>query len=405
MNFDSFFNSEAVALPRGGCDDLKDDFGSYLNRIFKDYLFQLDQLDDRAFPDASLFVKNSKEQILNLAASISTAVQLYLGGSPLDAYEEVDRLLRSLDLKSVVTELSVDAPPINLTDPFSVLRASIFHPSFYRIRLERNGFLNPDRRGIFHVPFEKRRLVGNQRYSIPGLPCLYLGDSVWICWEELHRPAFDSVWVSRFRLSEPVSVLDFQFPPHHIWRIFDSLQKGAPNASDRSSEAALKAHFTVDFLKSYIIRWPLIAACSIKCESQDSTFYPEYIIPQMLLQWVIKNKNVDGIRYFSVRTPAQGRHIYAHSNLVFPTRTYSASGHCVYLKRKFSLTEPISWELLEATNFGERIGIVDRSANPFAFVQANRDLVLGYSQTTFAKIEEKLEHIESMQNYSRAVDA
>lgn len=28
---------------------------------------------------------------------------------------------------------------------------------------------------MFHIPYDKRNLVGNQRYSLSGLPCLYLG--------------------------------------------------------------------------------------------------------------------------------------------------------------------------------------------------------------------------------------
>jgi hypothetical protein len=123
----------------------------------------------------------------------------------------------------------------------------------------------------------------------------------------------------------------------------------------------------------------------------------------MLLQWVIRKQEVDGIRYFSVRTPSDVRHIYGHSNLVFPARTYSSSGHCVYLSKKFCLTEPISWELLEATNLGEKRVLPDQSPNRFAFVQAGRDLQLSYSQTAFSLIEDKLEEIGKRPNCSRSV--
>jgi hypothetical protein len=403
LDLETFFNSDAVALPRGGFDDSKGDFGAYLNEVFKGYLSQLELLHDPAFHEIASFANKSKGPISEFASSISTSVQLYLGGNPLAAYEEIDLLLRNLDLRHFLTDLSVDTSSINLSDPFSVLRASIFHPAFYRIRSERYGFVDPDRRDIFHVPFEKRRLVGNQRYSIPGLPCLYLGSSVWICWEELQRPAFDSVWVSRFRLAAPVRMLDFQFPPGHVWRIFDALQKGAPNASDHSSEEALRTRFGIDFLKSYIRCWPLIASCSVRSASQVGAFCPEYIVPQMLLQWVISKREVDGIRYFSVRTPSGAPYIYAHSNLVFPARTYSGSGYCAYLREKFCLTEPISWELLEAANLGEKNVLPLRSPNRFAFVQASRDIQLGYSQTTFSLIEDKLEEIENKPNCSRTV--
>lgn len=404
LDLETFFNSDAVALPRRGFDDSKADFGSYLNDVFKGYLSQVALLDDPSYPDIVSFAKDSSLQIADLAASILTAVHSYLCGNPLVAYDEVDRMLQDLNLSSFLTDLQPSLSPLDPRDPFSIPLASIFQPAFYRIRAERNEFMEPDRRDIFHVPFEKRRHVGNQRYSITGLPCLYLGSSLWVCWEELGRPAFDSVWVSRFRLAESIKILDFQFPPHHVWRIFDALQKGAPNAMVRVAEERLKASVNLEFLKSYLLLWPLIASCSIRPETQGCSFCPEYILSQALLQWVVKGQSLDGIRYFSVRTPPKGRHIYAHSNLVLPTRTYSKSGVCSHLRKRFHLTAPISWELLEAINLGEQIPDANASANPFAFVQANQDLPLGYSQTTFSRIEKKLEQIESMGGCSREVE-
>lgn len=41
---------------------------------------------------------------------------------------------------------------------------------------------------MFHVPFEKRHLIPTSRFSLPGLPCLYLANSIYTCWEELDRP-------------------------------------------------------------------------------------------------------------------------------------------------------------------------------------------------------------------------
>jgi hypothetical protein len=403
LNLKTFFNSDAVALPIRGRDDAEEDFVKQLDSIFLAYTSELPMLDDPAFPEIAVFVREVGGKIADLTISISTAVRLYLSGNPLAAYEVIDLLLQNLDLKQFITNLSVETSPINLSDPFSLLRASIFHPVFYRIRSERIGFADPGRCDIFHVPFEKRRLVGNQRYSIPGLPCLYVGSSLWICWEELQRPAFDSVWVSRFRLASPVKILDFQFPPQQIWRIFDAFQQAAPNALDHTSEEALKSRFSIDFVKAYILCWPLIASCSVRSSTHVGNFRPEYIVPQMLLQWVTRKLEVDGIRYFSVRTPSGGPYVYAHSNLVFPARTYSSSGYCEYLSKKFSLTVPISWELLEATNLGEKRVLPDQSPNRFAFVQASRDLLLGYSQTAFSVIEDKLEEIEKRPNCSRSV--
>ena len=55
---------------------------------------------------------------------------------------------------------------------------------------------------MFHIPYDKRNLVGNQRYSLFGLPCLYLGGSSYICWEELGRKDFSTTNYSGYSLKK-----------------------------------------------------------------------------------------------------------------------------------------------------------------------------------------------------------
>ncbi|MFW1494652.1 hypothetical protein ACEV9S_24505, partial [Vibrio parahaemolyticus] len=50
--------------------------------------------------------------------------------------------------------------------------------------------------------------------------------------------------------------------------------------------------------------WPLIAACSIRVKNPSDNFKPEYIIPQLLLQWARDYKSIDGIRYTSTHIEA-----------------------------------------------------------------------------------------------------
>ena len=55
---------------------------------------------------------------------------------------------------------------------------------------------------MFHIPYDKRNLVGNQRFSLSGLPCLYLGGSSYICWEELGRKDLSSTNYCGYSLKE-----------------------------------------------------------------------------------------------------------------------------------------------------------------------------------------------------------
>ena len=54
-----------------------------------------------------------------------------------------------------------------------------------------------------------------------------------------------------------------------------------------------------NYLLKYIYTYPLRAACSLVVKHPDGKFIEEYIIPQLLLQWVINDEDFDGIRYES----------------------------------------------------------------------------------------------------------
>ncbi|MFW8247620.1 hypothetical protein ACOIDW_27415, partial [Klebsiella pneumoniae] len=53
-----------------------------------------------------------------------------------------------------------------------------------------------EREEIFHIPFTERQNVSAQRYSVAGLPCLYLGTSLYVCWQEMNKPDFDKLYLS-----------------------------------------------------------------------------------------------------------------------------------------------------------------------------------------------------------------
>lgn len=63
---------------------------------------------------------------------------------------------------------------------------------------------------MFHIPITMRRQVGTERYSIPGYPCLYLGNSIYVCWEEMNRPLMSSCWVSRLKNTEELELEELE---------------------------------------------------------------------------------------------------------------------------------------------------------------------------------------------------
>jgi hypothetical protein len=256
------------------------------------------------------------------------------------------------------------------------------------------------RKDIFHVPFESRNLVQNQRYSIAGLPCLYLGSSIWICWEELGRPDLNSVFVSRFRFSEKTTVLDFQLTPSRAWQLYENIIKNIASTAPMPRIQELKKRYDEGFISAYIIFWPLIAACSVRVGDRKGSFFSQYIVPQLLLQWVTKQAKVDGIRYFSTRASLPDS--YVNTNYVFPSRDIQPVGRCSVLKRKLQLSLPLPWELLQMVNpqqesfsyFGNRGGII----------QVAEALSMPYGRTDFFEAELRINNLDEQYSMTGPVE-
>jgi len=107
-------------------------------------------------------------------------------------------------------------------------------------------------------------------------------------------------------------------------------------------------------LYHYFMTWPLIACCSVIVKDYSQSFKPEYIIPQLLLQWIREIEYIDGIQFNST-------HINFHaskskgdfSNLVLPVKENRETGFCSKLLDMFHMTESISWQLKEAAIGGQ----------------------------------------------------
>ena len=110
---------------------------------------------------------------------------------------------------------------------------------------------------------------------------------------------------------------------------------------------------------AYLLWYPLIASCSFIRINKNDPFAAEYIIPQLLMQWVrnemgnstnhINNtsdteheyEQLVGIRYFSCASVKASNMGF---NYVFPTSGRQKSNslpYCPVLAKAFSLTEPV----------------------------------------------------------------
>lgn len=240
--------------------------------------------------------------------SIEKTVKAYLEGDILSAYNSFYYRWRYLCKEK-------------FTDHNSLIQLKPNDKVYYRVRSDETQLSK--KLDFFHVPFQLRGLLGNNRYSISGYPCLYLASSLYSCWEETRRPALNKFQVVAYKSCESLSVLDMRL---------------APDINTSNKE------------EGYLMILPYILASSIRTHNDSSRFKPEYIIPQLMLHSVVKSikdskVKYDGILFTSTRRNMSFcKDLSLCDNYVFPVKTCRKAGYCNELVKMFVCTDPISYE-------------------------------------------------------------
>jgi hypothetical protein len=319
-----FFEHDAVQFPleRGN-----QDFQAFVDQRLTAYLDLIRNM--KPGDNITTAIKHDLARIEELCRLLAEAIREYLAGLPHRAYG------RLRDGITAVRDAFETRIVTNVTHQFL--------NELYRMRREKETGRAFTKGEMFHVPFQERHKVIRQRYSIPGLPCVYLGGSIFICWEELGRPSLDSVHLARFQPApgQSISVLDFMARPKHI---AEGLRL-TPGANDDPEEKA-KFH-------GFALVWPLMATAAIRRRHDDAPFIAEYIVPQLILQWITAETDpaLDAIAYSSVRCRMHVYYPAAIANLVFPAKTIVPSGFCPGLVQKLALTVPVPWQVLARVDY------------------------------------------------------
>lgn len=136
---------------------------------------------------------------------------------------------------------------------------------------------------MLHLPYSMRSKTGNYRFSIPGLPSLYLGNSSYACWLELGLPS-----ASEFNVS-PVALDGKQ-------RIF--------NLVIMNRDHHLLNDYSADKVHSWLKLLIFMVATSYRVKEKNRTFKSEYNISQSIML-ACKSYGLDGIAYYSKRVEDQ----------------------------------------------------------------------------------------------------
>ena len=351
MKLIELFSDEVFELPlKKGPTSIS----TILKNKFNIYLELLEKLDKR--DKYTRNIRDHIEYIHNLCKKLLLAHKSYLQGSPYKAYDHFSNGMSKLEAFLL----------------FSI-RERVKYPdsySFFRIRESKEKYLSP--KDIFHIPFEHRYKVSNQRYSINGFPCLYLGSSIYVCWEELNRPNFGDLYVSAFRLvTKHPKILDLTFSA-----------KESQSFLQRFKKDDVFHEWKLNGIVHKLILFPLIMSCSIINRENNRVFKEEYIIPQLLLEWV-RNKNViNGIEYFSLSLPEYELDQRLYRNYVFPAKQQKVTGQCNFLSSIFEFTDPISWDFAKTLDARAKIA---ESNSSFDFNILNQKR--SYTHTEFRELE------------------
>lgn len=163
---------------------------------------------------------------------------------------------------------------------------------------------------MLHIPFTKRFLIKNQRYSLSGRPMLYLGFTPKYIFKEINCNYENSVYISGFYLKEDCHLKVFDFRYNLSFLINDELN---PIFNKQEKETLNKNNFEVEIIRS-------IAASICSFEKKGEYFSEEYVLPQIISE-VISDEKYDGLLYTSSKTVESSKiSPFIDANLVLFTK-------------------------------------------------------------------------------------
>ena len=274
-------------------------------------------------PELSDCVSEAEFQINNL----KTCIESYFSGNFYAADEAIKAILIRINRRknsSISTNL------------FDLYIDNESHQCF-RAR-QGASTANFKRKDMKHVPYSLREKVGNTRYSISGIPCLYLGNSIYVCYCEAGKPNKEQIWVCRYVPRKSLRVLNLSTTAFELVNSTTFI-KGLANNS-----------FTEDkyksIVKEYFSNWILQSACSVHVKREKEVpFKEEYIIPQRLM-CMIKQFGIDGIMYFTVRDRGSFvSHLsWISKNIAIPAFDSINEAYSKKIDQMFMMSEPLCFE-------------------------------------------------------------
>lgn len=293
-------------------------------------------------------LRKRQETIYNFSKIILSSLKTHLDGDGLAAYRIFANQMNEMQDKLLSSSMQSSNGIIN---------------RYFRIRPYRDSEECNEPKELFHIPFEKSYLAKFCRYSVAGSPYLYLSGSpsdisILLAWLETDCPS--KFYWSEFIFSnhqKKIELLDF------TWSPFSNAMK----AGNYRTWILNKEPFVKNLLVDYVSTYPLLASCSLKAFEQNrQSKIPEYVIPQMLLEWIGSTGKYRGIKYYSCSRFNESKKYNAFNVVLAPQRGTLRTGYCPRLKCEFKVSTP---KLMEVSDIRQLEEInIDINPNEFEFI-------------------------------------
>lgn len=170
---------------------------------------------------------------------------------------------------------------------------------FYRARVDNGTFDKNNINNFFHIPFTKRELIGNQRFSISGQPMLYLSKSVIGVEKELST-SIDKLSFSAFL----PFYRDFYSKKYFTIKntLFNTIVKSLPgivNSGNKIDYYNCDLTPNCNSIKNDVQKSILSQILTFPVEYKHQ-FMSEYVLPQMLTTALLEN-NYNGVAFPSTK--------------------------------------------------------------------------------------------------------
>ena len=318
--------------------------------------------------DGSEFPANQREAVASMIKRVltTTEAQFSLIETVLKCHEKSDAKAAQEAFDVMMKEIE---PALFVSTVSGVVRFEIkgrtsfghlrdaYGYNFYRVRSAPNSAIEKDANEMFHIPSQKRQLASNERFSLCGFPSLYLSTMQQLAWQECGYPP-------EYYCSE------YQYLPsddsQDDWKI---IALCAPKEIRNRFLATYYNDFDLwlSIVERCLKTYPLILSCSFANASGKAPFKQEYIIPQMLMQWVHRNKDkYNGISYFSCIDMRSEQSVWNAYNLVLPALPpYDDDGLNLALKEHFNWSMPtyVHVPILNSNTTTPDVQILDTYSN------------------------------------------